>query len=85
MKAVLIQHGVGRPTRQDIETDGKRVGEGGMYMHTSAGKYLVAAYIYAPEHADKAFELLNRQYDEEHELKSRHAKEWNQLSEWRLK
>lgn len=88
MKAVLINHGVGAPTRRDVETDGKL--RDGTYMHVDKGLpseslYMPSAYIYAPEHADKAFELLTRHYLEEKALKDRHAKDWNLLTAWRLK
>jgi hypothetical protein len=88
VKAVVISHGIGMPTRRDVETDGKL--HDGLYMHVDVGlptesKFMPAAYIYAPEHADKAFDLLTRHWQEEKALKDRQAGEWNQLTAWRLK
>lgn len=85
MKAVLIQHGVGLPSRTDIEVNPGLIE--GMYLRqTSPHSDLInAAYVYQLEHADKAYELLLRQYLAEQELRSKHAKEWNLLIPWRVR
>lgn len=81
MKAVLISTGGGAPTRREIETDGKLID--GMFMRVD-GDFIPAAYIFAPEHADKAFRLLTQQYNEEQDLKAKHAAGWNLLIPFRL-
>lgn len=81
MKAVLISMGLGAPSRQEVETDGKLVD--GLYMRIGPD-YIPAAYIFAPEHADKAFALLMEQYNEEQALKAKHAQGWNTLIPFRL-
>lgn len=86
MKGVLITSGVGPPVRRDIEVD-EQLKYGEYYHETGKEKDMLyhRAYVYAPEHADKAFELFSRQYNEEQALRSKFAKEWNQLSDWRLR
>jgi hypothetical protein len=80
--AVFIEHGIGKPRRKDVKAVPRMVE--GMYVKVD-DDLLCHAYLYAPEHADEAFDLLTRHWQEEQDLRNRHAKELNHLVPWRLK